>query len=123
MTVTAQPGSSSADQAVHIEVAGLGAGQQATVRVSSTDANGVPWVSSATYRADASGVVDPGLVAPLSGSYQGVSGMGLVWSMHQLGPVSPRPRGAPGRRRSRRTGSSATSGSRTPDRAAGRRSC
>src|SRR5689334_1052274 len=53
VTVTAQPGTSSADQAVHIEVAGLGAGQQATVRVSSTDANGVPWVSSATYRADA----------------------------------------------------------------------
>jgi dienelactone hydrolase len=93
VTVMAQPGTSSADQAVHIEVAGLGAGQQATVRVSSTDANGVPWVSAATYRADASGVVDPSLVAPLSGSYQGVSGMGLVWSMHQLGPVSPRSAG------------------------------
>src|SRR5689334_4657793 len=93
VTVTAQPGSSSAEQAVHIEVTGLGAGQQATVQVSSTDANGVPWVSAATYRADASGVVDPSLVAPLSGSYQGVSGMGLVWSMHQLGPVSPRSAG------------------------------
>jgi len=96
VTVTAQPGSSSADQAVHIEVTGLGAGQQATVQVSSTDANGVPWSSSATYQADASGVVDPALVAPLSGSYQGVSGMGLIWSMHEPDAAAVSPRSACG---------------------------
>lgn len=88
VTVTVQPGTSTADQAMHIEVTGLGAGQQATVQVSSTDARGVPWVSSATYRADAGGVVAPDRTAPLSGSYQGVSGMGPLWSMHQSAPAT-----------------------------------
>jgi dienelactone hydrolase len=86
VSVTVRPGSSAADQAVHIEVTGLRAGQQATVQVTSTDSQGVPWISSATYRADAGGGVDPDRAAPLSGSYQGVSGMGPVWSMHVADP-------------------------------------
>ncbi len=88
VSVTATPGSSSGDQAEHIKVTGLHAGQQATVQVTATDSNGVPWVSAATYRADAQGVIDPDRVAPLSGSYQGVSGTGLVWSMHQSDPAT-----------------------------------
>lgn len=84
--MTVRPAFSAADQAVHIEVTGLRAGQQATVQVTSTDNQGVRWASSATYRTDASGGVDPDRVAPLSGSYQGVSGMGPIWSMHVSGP-------------------------------------
>jgi dienelactone hydrolase len=82
VSVTATPGNSLADQAVHIEVAGLRAGQRATVQVTSTDSLGVAWVSSQTYRADAGGFVAPDRDAPVSGGYQGVSGMGPVWSMH-----------------------------------------
>jgi pimeloyl-ACP methyl ester carboxylesterase len=82
VSVTASPGNSSGDQAVHIEVTGLRAGQQATVRVTSTDSLGVAWVSSQTYRADAGGHVAPDQDAPVSGGYQGISGMGPVWSMH-----------------------------------------
>lgn len=92
VAVTASPGSLSGDQAVHLEVTGLRAGQQATVQITSTDANGVPWVSAATYRADAQGVVDPDRAAPLSGSYRGVSGTGLVWSMHESDPATASPR-------------------------------
>jgi dienelactone hydrolase len=96
VSVTATPGSSSGDQAVHIEVTGLRAGQRATVQVTSTDSLGVAWVSAATYRADAHGVVDPGRAAPLSGSYQGVSGMGLVWSMHESDPATASARSGSG---------------------------
>jgi dienelactone hydrolase len=86
VSVTVRPGSSAADQAVHIEVTGLRAGQQATLQVTATDGQGVPWISSATYRADADGGVDPDRAAPLSGSYQGVSGTGPIWSMHVSRP-------------------------------------
>jgi dienelactone hydrolase len=89
LSVTARPGASAGDQAVHFEVTGLRAGQQATLQVTSTDARGVAWSSAATYRADAGGVVDPDRAAPLSGSYHGVSGMGPVWSMHESDPAAP----------------------------------
>jgi dienelactone hydrolase len=70
-----------ADQPVQIRVAGLAAGQRATVQVSSTDAAGVRWQAKAVYRADAAGGIDLDSAAVLSGSYTGVSGMGLIWSM------------------------------------------
>jgi dienelactone hydrolase len=79
--VTVQPQLSAADQPVQIRVTGLARGQQATVQVSSTDAAGVRWRSSAVYRADASGDIDLSSAQALSGDYSGVSGMGLVWSM------------------------------------------
>jgi len=79
--VTVQPQMSVADQPVQIRVTGLADGQQATVQISSTDAAGVRWQSSAVYRADAAGDIDVSSAQALSGSYSGVSGMGLVWSM------------------------------------------
>jgi dienelactone hydrolase len=57
-----------------------------TVQVGSTDARGVPWEASASYRADPAGNVDLSTAAAISGSYHGVSGMGLIWSMHALKP-------------------------------------
>jgi dienelactone hydrolase len=86
-SVTVQPGTSVADRAVRIRVAGLAAGELATVRVASTDAEGTEWVSSASYHANTSGVIDPGQTAPVTGSYQGVFAMGLLWSMRATGPV------------------------------------
>lgn len=38
------------------------------------------WRSAATFRADAGGTVDLTRDAPVSGSYQGVAAMGLIWS-------------------------------------------
>jgi dienelactone hydrolase len=86
-SVTVQPGTSDADQAVQIRVAGLDAGELVTVQVTSTDAAGTKWASSARYHASASGTIDPAQAAPVSGSYQGVSAMGPVWSMQASGPV------------------------------------
>jgi dienelactone hydrolase len=85
-SITVQPHTSLADQAEQIRVSGLVPGEQATVQVRSTDAQGVGWRSSATYRADASGDIDLSRARATSGSYVGVSGMGLIWSMQPTGP-------------------------------------
>ena len=84
--VAVRPGSSLADQAVQIEIAGLSSGEPVNVQLSSTDAHGVPWQASAAYRADPGGDVDLSTAAAISGSYRGISGMGLIWSMHALKP-------------------------------------
>ena len=84
--VAVRPGSSLADQAVQIEITGLSPGELVNVQLSSTDAHGVPWQASAAYRADPGGDVDLGTAAAISGSYHGISGMGLIWSMHALKP-------------------------------------
>jgi dienelactone hydrolase len=46
----------------------------------------VPWQASAGYRADPGGDVDLSTAAAISGSYHGVSAMGLIWSMRALKP-------------------------------------
>ena len=84
--VTVSPRTSLADSAVQIRVTGLAAGEEATLRVSSTDAAGVHWRASATYGADAAGNVDLSRARAISGSYLGISGMGLIWSMRPTGP-------------------------------------
>lgn len=86
VSVAIRPMSSLADQAVRIQITGLGAGELADVQVSSTDSQGVPWEASGTYRADPGGDVDLSTAAAISGSYHGVSGMGLIWSMRALKP-------------------------------------
>lgn len=85
MRVIVQPQLSFADQPVHIGVIGLAPGEEATVEVRSTDARDVRWLASATYQADASGAIDPSQARAMSGSYRGVSAMGLIWSMHPMG--------------------------------------
>ncbi len=71
---------------MHIGVSGLVPGEEATIRVRSTDALGVDWMASATYQADATGDIDLSRARAVSGSYLGVSGMGLIWSMQPAGP-------------------------------------
>lgn len=88
--VAVTPQMSVADQPVQIRVTGLAGGQRATVQMSSTDGAGVLWHSSAVYRADAAGDIDLSSAPALSGSYSGVSGMGLIWSMN---PAQPPPTG------------------------------
>ena len=86
VSVAVRPDSSLADQPVRIEITGLSVGESVSVQLRSTDARGVPWQASAAYRADAGGDVDLSTAAAVSGSYRGVSGMGLIWSMHALKP-------------------------------------
>ena len=86
VSVAVRPGSSLADQAVQIEITGLTPGEPVNVQLSSTDAHGVPWQAAATYHADPGGDVDLSTATAISGSYHGISGMGLIWSMHALKP-------------------------------------
>lgn len=71
-----------ADQAVRITVSDLAADSTVTVAATSADYHGKLWRGQATFRADGHGVVDLDRDRPLSGSYSGVDGMGLFWSMN-----------------------------------------
>lgn len=51
-----------------------------TIAARTVRGNGTVWHSSACFQADARGIVDLGAAAPLSGDYEGVSAMGLIWS-------------------------------------------
>lgn len=86
VSVAVRPNSSLADQAVRIEITGLSPGELVNVKLSSADAHGVPWQASAAYHADTGGDIDLNTAAAISGSYYGVSGMGLIWSMYALKP-------------------------------------
>ncbi len=70
-----------ADQAVTIRVTGLAPGQRVTVTAQATDDTGLTWQSDATFTAGQNGLVDLASAAPASGSYQGIDGMGLLWSL------------------------------------------
>ena len=69
------------DEEVCIRVLGLLPQQQILIRATTQDDLGRRWTSQAVFRADASGIVDLALQEPVSGSYGGVSPMGLFWSM------------------------------------------
>lgn len=81
VVVRITPSVSFEDQAVHVAVSGLHPREAAAVTLRSTDAEGTPWVASASFRADGSGRIDLGRARTLSGSYRGVWGMGLVAAM------------------------------------------
>ncbi|MGW9209344.1 acyl-CoA thioesterase/BAAT N-terminal domain-containing protein [Embleya sp. NPDC055664] len=70
------------DQAVHIRIGGLTAGERVGVDLGAVDAEGEPWHGHATFRADSHGVVDLDTATPLSGTYRTPDGMGLFWSMN-----------------------------------------
>jgi fermentation-respiration switch protein FrsA (DUF1100 family) len=72
-----------------IAVDGLAPGEEITMSTCTLRGLHVPWRSSASFRADAHGVVDLQRDPPLSGSYDGISAMGLVWSQ------APEREGAP----------------------------
>jgi len=68
------------DEARHITVRGLRPGEIITLTTQTPRGRGVLWASQAAFAADADGTVDLGRDAPVSGSYEGVSPMGLLWS-------------------------------------------
>jgi dienelactone hydrolase len=71
-----------ADAFVHVRVSGLAAGEEVTISAQARDAGGRVWRSQAQFAADGGGVVDLDRGQPRSGTYQGVDGMGLFWSMN-----------------------------------------
>jgi len=82
--ITVTPSSALYDVSRSIVVSRLAAGQMVTISATTPRPSGV-WSASATYQANAAGVVDVARVAPRSGSYHGVSAMGLFWSQHLVG--------------------------------------
>jgi hypothetical protein len=64
-----------------IVVSHLAPGEVITISASTPRFDGL-WSASATYKANSAGVVDLTRAAPHSGSYRGVSAMGLFWSEH-----------------------------------------
>lgn len=77
--VTVSPAVALADQGRTIVVSHLRSGQVVTISAR-TRRPGGSWTSSATFRATPRGTVNVAHQAPISGSYTGVSAMGLLWS-------------------------------------------
>lgn len=75
------------DQARTIVISRLKAGQMVTLTARSPRPDGV-WAAAATFEANGAGVVDVARSAPLSGSYTGVSALGLLSSQHRVGSRS-----------------------------------
>jgi len=63
-----------------IAVDGLAPGERIEIASCTLRGPGVAWRASACFVADAEGTVDLQRDAPVAGSYEGVSAMGLVWS-------------------------------------------
>lgn len=84
--VRVSPSSSLLDQPVRIRVDGLAPSESVSLQLRSTDGYGVVWLASATFAADAHGIVDPARSPALAGDYQGVQAMGLMWSMRAQAP-------------------------------------
>jgi hypothetical protein len=69
-----------ADQPVHLKVSGLAPRQKVTVTSTAVDYERGQWRGQAIFRAEGRGVVSLDQARPISGSYQGVDGMGLFCS-------------------------------------------
>lgn len=75
------PSSFLIDQDVSIRVVGMPPGYRAKISLSTTDDEGIGWMSWATYRSGGDGAIDVSGQAPVNGTYAGVDPMGLFWSM------------------------------------------
>lgn len=89
LKLTIEPAVNLIDVECRITISGAKPG--ATVKVAShTKRAGHDWRAEADFTADENGVVDLTRDAPVSGDYQGVSAMGLIWSQdHGRGGMLP----------------------------------
>jgi dienelactone hydrolase len=69
------------DEPAVIRARGLQANERISIRAELVDGADDPWSSQAEFIADAQGAVDTSQQAPVKGSYNEVSAMGLIWSM------------------------------------------
>lgn len=80
-TMEVTPNHALSDESVVIRANGLQPNERVTIQAALVDGAGQRWTSQAEFLADAQGAVDASGQAPLKGSYDEVSAMGLVWSM------------------------------------------
>lgn len=78
--LTIEPIDDLIDVSRQIRISGLVSGQQVQLRTSTYRGQQQLWQSQAIFQADANGTIDLSTQAPLSGSYEGVDPMGLIWS-------------------------------------------
>jgi dienelactone hydrolase len=84
VVISVTPAAGLYDQARTIVISHLRPGEIVTVTARSARPDG-SWSASATFKANDTGVVDFARAPSLSGSYTGVSPMGLFWSEHRAG--------------------------------------
>jgi dienelactone hydrolase len=80
-TLAAIPSQVMVDESAAIRATGLPPNQRVSIQAELVDGESHAWASKAEFLAGAQGTVDTSAQAPVSGSYDGVSAMGLVWSM------------------------------------------
>jgi hypothetical protein len=69
------------DESAVIRARGLEPNERISIQAELVDGADEPWSSQAEFIADAQGAVDTSQQAPVKGSYEGLSAMGLIWSM------------------------------------------
>lgn len=82
--IEVSPSRALVDEIARIRVVGLHAGQRVTLRAEMEDPPGSLWRSSATFEANAEGIVDVTEQPPMDGSYGIVDPMGLFWSLSRV---------------------------------------
>jgi dienelactone hydrolase len=80
-TLAVIPNQVMVDESAAIRATGLQPNQRVSIQAELIDGEDHAWASQAEFLADAQGTVDTSTQAPVKGSYDGVSAMGLVWSM------------------------------------------
>jgi dienelactone hydrolase len=76
-----EPSDGLIDEAPVVRVEDVGPGSEVRLELTTEDADGRRWRSSARIQADGSGVVDSSRDAPVDGTYSGPDVTGLWWSM------------------------------------------
>lgn len=80
MILTITPADALIDVPRQIVLSGLAADEILAITARTRRANGVDWMSQATFMADAQGVVDLTRDAPVGGDYAEIAADGLIWS-------------------------------------------
>jgi dienelactone hydrolase len=80
-TIEVTPKRAMVDEPVTISATGLQPNERVAIRAELVDGEDARWISEADFIADAQGSIDVSKQAPVAGSYQEVSAMGLIWSM------------------------------------------
>lgn len=85
VTLAATPAVDLIDAPTRVVVGGLAPGTEVTLRADTVDGACQRWESWATFRAGEDGTVAPDRDEPVAGTYTGVHGGGLLWSMEPAG--------------------------------------
>lgn len=80
-TIQVTPSHVLIDEPATIRVTGCKPNERLVIRAELVDGAEGNWASESEFIADAQGIIDTAMVAPVSGSYKGISRMGPVWSM------------------------------------------